>query len=112
MSDVYPWIGFKRKEDRERFKQRIFWEYKKTKPLVTSSKDGKDRKLTDKQIRRILNIHNAKYGEGETFYILSDLIKMPKGLHWVVFCGWWDILEKLEKILQDEYKDYVYLVAN
>lgn len=28
MSDVCPWIGFKRKEDRERFKQRIFWEYK------------------------------------------------------------------------------------
>lgn len=112
MTDVFPWIGFESKEDRERFKQRIFSEYKKMKPLVTSGKDGSDRRLSDKEMRHIFNIHNARYGEGETFYMISDLIKMPKGLYWVVFCGWWNILETLEEILKKEYKNYVYLVAN
>ncbi|GAG32461.1 unnamed protein product, partial [marine sediment metagenome] len=82
------------------------------KPLVASAKDGTDRRLTDKEIRHILHIRNATYGEGETFYILSDMIKMPEGLYWVIFCGWWDILEKLEKILEEEYKNYVYLVSH
>lgn len=112
MSSVYPWIGFKRKEDRERFKQRVFSEYKKIKPSIVSAKDGKERKMADKEIRQFLNIHNAKYGEDETFYIISDLIKMPEGLHWLIFCGYWELLETLEKILKKEYKDYVFLVAN
>ena len=113
MSSVYPWIGFKRKEDRERFKQRIFSEYKKTKPSACDlNSPTYSRAMTDKEIIQYLNIHNAKYGEGQTFYIISDLIKMPEGLHWLIFCGYWELVDTLEKILKKEYKDYVFLVAN
>ena len=110
MSEVYPWIGFKRKEDRNRFKSRIFSEYKKIKPSVAEGSGS--RPMNDREIRHILHIRNARYGEGETFYIISDLVKMPEGLYWLVFCGWWEILEKLEEIIQKEYKDYVFLVAD
>ena len=112
MSEVYPWIGFKSKKDRERFKSRIFSEQKKMKPGVVSAESGKCRFMADREIRQCLNIHNAKYGEGETFYVLSDLIKIPDDLYWVIFQGTWDLLEVLENVLKKEYKNYVYLVTH
>jgi hypothetical protein len=118
MSDVYPWIGFKRKEDRERFKQRIFSEQKKKKPSVSedvgsiSFSHQSSRLMTDKEIRDVLNIHNVHYGELKTFYIISDVAEIPKNYYWMCFRGYWDLLEKLEKAIKKEYKDYIYLVAH
>ena len=110
MSEVYPWIGFKKREDRERFRNRIFSEYKKNKPEYIEGL--KHYKMTDKDIHRLLSIHVVHYGSGETFNIISDVVKFPKNYYWLCFRGNWDLLEELEKIIEKGYKDYIYLVAH
>jgi len=71
--------------------------------------------LTDEDLKDILSIHNVKYcfkeGETSTFYMISDLIKMPK-LYWMMFTGHWEFLETMENILKYEYDGYVYLVTH
>lgn len=113
MSEVYPWIGFKRKEDRERFRHRIFSEQKKMHPSVGFGCYPNDsRKMNDKEIWDMIHIHAVQYGNDSTFYILSDVVKFPKNYYWICFRGYWDLLDHLEKILKKEYKNYIYLVAH
>ncbi len=110
MSEVYPWIGFKNKSDRERFRKQIFSEYKKMGPGVLIG--TKSRPMKDKEIWDCLDIHVVHYGNDTTFYILSDTVKIPKNYYWLCFRGHWDLLEKLEVIIKKEYKNYIYLVAH
>lgn len=117
MSEVYPWIGFKKREDRERFRHRIFSEQKKRKPSISNDlssrvMDSSSRMMTDKEIWDMLDIHVVHYGNGTTFYLLSDVVKFPNKYYWLCFRGNWDLLEELEKIIEKGYKDYIYLVAH
>jgi len=112
MSKIYPWIGFKRREDREKFKKRLFTEYKKTRPEIIegSSIHFNTRPMTNEEMKEWLNIHNASYGEGETFYVLSDVIKIIWNFYWVIFRGGWEFVEQIEKVLKKNFEGYIYLV--